>query len=119
MSPSNEDEMSGSRGTANLVLKCAFCRRESSLDVVRGSMKSYDIERNRQLQSIAQFECRGCEPVSWSIRDGFSACGETSNSAFPSVDLSDVNDGWTDYDEKANAPVSITNVRSEFKKVGK
>lgn len=76
--------MSGSRGTANLVMRCKFCKRESSarkfkyvidtymVDVDRYRqlefdtsvpIQAYSAEQNRKLQKIAVFDCRGLELV--------------------------------------------------------
>lgn len=74
--------MSGSRGTANLVMRCKNCKRESSarkfllctfmMDVDQtGSLEfessfpiqAYSAEQNGKFQKIAVFDCRGLELV--------------------------------------------------------
>ena len=87
--------MPGSRGSANLVMRCKFCKRESSarkafLYVFRmkgrergrfivihlllyylefePKIGAYSAEKNNDFQKIAQFDCRGLELVDFSPR---------------------------------------------------
>lgn len=70
VSRDEEFEISGSRGTANLVWKCGFCKRESSLNVEPAFGKA---EEGGEWATLATFEGRGLEIVGfqpgvrWSI----------------------------------------------------
>ena len=74
--------MSGSRGTANLVMRCKFCKRESSARKFTHELtwwmfnhtgklefdssfpiQAYSAEQNGKFQKIAVFDCRGLELV--------------------------------------------------------
>ncbi|KAJ1987230.1 hypothetical protein H4R33_002954 [Dimargaris cristalligena] len=62
--------MSGSRGEANLVMKCKFCKREGSAGFESSSLKPYTAESSGQFAPIAVLECRGIEPVEFAPMAG-------------------------------------------------
>ncbi|CAG8517120.1 4139_t:CDS:2 [Acaulospora morrowiae] len=126
-----QNEISGSRGIANFVMRCKFCKRESSAQIDRTSIKPYTIDNNGQFTQIAIIECRGLEFVDFDPRIGFKAKGVDSGTIFENIDLTEGD--WAEYDEewltsdgscfhlsncsmKAQVPVGISNIKSEFKR---
>lgn len=57
-------EMSNSRGSANLVMKCKFCKNEGTVDIVPKSLQSFNSEK-RGFQTLCIIEGRGFEPTEW------------------------------------------------------
>ncbi|KAG0164683.1 hypothetical protein DFQ28_009971 [Apophysomyces sp. BC1034] len=109
----DEYDMTHSKGTANLVMKCKFCNRESSaLFETKAPIRAYS--DNGKFQKIASFDCRGLELVDFSPRDPWSAKGTETGTPFEDIDLLELE--WADYDEKAGEPVGISNIEVEFKK---
>ncbi|VDD74405.1 unnamed protein product [Mesocestoides corti] len=111
-----QEPIKGSRGLTNLKLKCKFCGRENSADIVEGSVKAYHEEESEKMRPIVRFECRGLEPLTFSPRVGWRVVS-SSNSAtvFDDVDLGQGE--WADYDEAGDQCVEIFDVTSEFCKV--
>ncbi|KAF9426840.1 hypothetical protein BGZ94_005941 [Podila epigama] len=107
-------ELSSGRGEANLVMKCKFCKRESSADFASKPVP-YNIENNDKFATIVTIECRGLEPVGFEPRVGWNAKGAESGTPFEDIDLSDGD--WADYDEKSELPVAISNIEAKFVKV--
>ncbi|KAI8144325.1 hypothetical protein BJV82DRAFT_65517 [Fennellomyces sp. T-0311] len=111
--PHDTVEMSGSRGEANLVMRCKFCKRESSAQF-EPNVQAYSAEKNGKFQKIATFDCRGLELVDFSPRDPWVAEGTESGTKFEDIDLTDGE--WVEYDEKSGEPVGIAEIEVEFKK---
>ncbi|KAM0792790.1 hypothetical protein ACM66B_002559 [Microbotryomycetes sp. NB124-2] len=113
-------EISGSRGEANLVWRCSFCKRESSISFdssIDRSKAAYTHEQaeEQKFGAIAVLECRGCTIVEFDPKGTWSCVGVESGTKFDEVELSlDEPDGWTDYDEKAGAPVSVMEFESKI-----
>jgi len=56
----------GSRGTANLVMKCGFCGKAMNVSfdpAFKHKPYSADDASSQLFGKVAQFECRGCELV--------------------------------------------------------
>ncbi|KAI7878287.1 DUF866-domain-containing protein [Lichtheimia hyalospora FSU 10163] len=108
-------DMPGSRGTANLVMRCKFCKRESSAQFDSSfPIQAYSAEQNGKLQKIAVFDCRGLELVDFAPKDPWAAEGTETGYPFQDIDLEEGD--WADYDEKAGEPVGISEIEVEFKK---
>ncbi|KAJ2083294.1 hypothetical protein H4R24_000941 [Coemansia sp. RSA 988] len=103
-------QISGSRGDANLVMKCKFCKREGSADIVSNPVE-YTDKDNGKFVSILSLECRGLEPVHFEPRDGWRVTGTKSQAKFD-VDLTEGE--WYDYDGDAAVEISVTEVKSGF-----
>eukprot|EP00112_Aurelia_sp_Birch-Aquarium-sp1_P000828 Seg1079.10 transcript_id=Seg1079.10/GoldUCD/mRNA.D3Y31 product="UPF0587 protein v1g245604" protein_id=Seg1079.10/GoldUCD/D3Y31 len=103
--------LKGGRGHASLVSKCKLCSRDNSADIMKDSIKSYDIENSGQFKAVVAFECRGMEPVDFSPRAGWIAKGAESTSQFE-IDLTEKE--WYDFDEKTSNPVSIVDLQYRF-----
>ena len=109
----DEKEMVGSRGKATYVAKCKFCERVSSLNFVKGSISEYNAEDSEELRTIARFEGRGWNIVSFYPRGGFRCVSVNSETVFDNLDL---NEGdWNEYDEKGECVVGIFNLKGHVK----
>ncbi|CAH1756038.1 12450_t:CDS:10 [Entrophospora sp. SA101] len=111
----SQNEILGSRGTANLVIRCKFCRRESSAQIDPIPTQLYTIENNGKFVKMLAVDCRGLELVDFEPRMGFKATGVDSKTLFEDIDLTE--GIWADYDEKAGVPVGISEIETEFKRV--
>ncbi|OZJ06913.1 hypothetical protein BZG36_00082 [Bifiguratus adelaidae] len=107
-------DISGSRGSANLVMRCKFCKRESSAQFEVTPTKPYTAEDSGQFAKMIVIECRGLEPVDFKPEGAWAARGAETNTQFQDIDLTE--DDWADYDEKAELPVGITEIESRFTK---
>ncbi|KAF9129544.1 hypothetical protein BGW39_004058 [Mortierella sp. 14UC] len=114
MNAIDKAEMGSGRGEANLVMKCKFCKCESSADIVSKPV-AYEIENNDKFATIVTVECRGLELVGFEPREGWKAKGAESGTPFEDIDLTDGD--WADYDEKSELPVGISSIESKFVKV--
>ncbi|KAL1927735.1 hypothetical protein VTP01DRAFT_3556 [Rhizomucor pusillus] len=110
-----EVEITNSRGTANLVMRCKFCKREGTAQFDTGfKVQPYSAEKNGEFQKIAVFDCRGLELVDFQPRESWEAQGVESETPFQEIDLAEGE--WAEYDEKAGEPVGIANIEVEFRK---
>ncbi|ORZ33171.1 hypothetical protein BCR44DRAFT_49202 [Catenaria anguillulae PL171] len=109
---SADDSMaiSGSRGEANVVMKCKFCKREGSIRIVDNSVVEWAED-----QPLVRFECRGIDITKWHPKGGWTVyAGNDSPTKWTDVDLSD---DWMEYDEKSGDPVSISDVATDVRRV--
>ncbi|KAG0708771.1 DUF866-domain-containing protein [Suillus ampliporus] len=104
-------DISGSRGSANLVWRCGICKKESSASFVDEPSKPYTAESNGQFATLLKMECRGLEFTNFDPRGQWICKGE-KGTVFSGVDLED--DDWVDYDEKAKIDVRISKVESRW-----
>lgn len=104
--------MKGSRGSANLVIKCQLCSRDNSMDIIRDSIGSYNIENDNKFVTMVVFDCRGIEPVDFQPTVGFIA--ESSESGMKFKDVSFAEGDWTDYDENASVSVGVYELEHKF-----
>ncbi|KAL1925150.1 uncharacterized protein VTP21DRAFT_33 [Calcarisporiella thermophila] len=114
MNINEEHEIQGSRGTANFVMKCKFCSRQSSASFDTTSkplVRPYTADHSGQFSPVVVIECRGLEFVGFEPRDGWTAKGVESGTPFE-VDLSEGE--WVDYDDKANNPVGVSEIEAKF-----
>ncbi|CAB4488247.1 DUF866-domain-containing protein [Rhizophagus irregularis] len=109
-----QNELPGSRGTANFLMRCKFCKRESSAQFDTSPIKPYTIENNGSFAKIAIIECRGIELIDFEPRAGFKAVGIKSGTVFEDIDLTEGD--WAEYDEKGGVPVGISEIKSEFRR---
>ncbi|KAJ3085369.1 hypothetical protein HK102_000068 [Quaeritorhiza haematococci] len=106
-----QHELSGSRGSANLVMKCSFCAKQGSMSIEQASIKPYTADDAPRFKSLVVLECRGLEPVEWIPGEDFEAEGVDSGTKFDEIDLSD---DWAEYDEKAGQSVGISELESKI-----
>ncbi|KAI1319005.1 hypothetical protein EDD11_005203 [Mortierella claussenii] len=114
MNAIDKAEMGSGRGEANLVMKCKFCKCESSADFASKPV-AYEIENNEKYATIITIECRGLELVGFEPRSGWKAKGAESGTVFEDIDLTDGD--WAEYDEKSELPVGISGIEAKFVKV--
>ncbi|KAJ3306864.1 hypothetical protein HDV03_003901 [Kappamyces sp. JEL0829] len=105
-------EQSNSRGHANLVMTCKFCKSQGTLDVLWKTMQPYSDEKSGQMQPLVVIEGRGWEPLEFQPADGIFKCrGSDSGTEFADVNLSE---DWAEYDEKAGGSVEIMEFGHQF-----
>jgi len=105
-------DVKGGRGSANLVVKCKLCSRESNMDIIVDSVAPYNEPDEGKFKTVVKFDCRGMEPCDFSPRNGWVVEGFESRTKFPDVDLTEKE--WADYDEKAATTVGIYELEHEF-----
>ena len=112
VSAAEEHELTGSRGTANFVLKWPGSKKESYINVqeVKNLTRFVTGADSGQFVPIVGFECRGLEPIKWHPREDFIVESE-GGALFEEVDLSD---DWADYDEENDLSVCIQEIESKF-----
>jgi hypothetical protein len=106
-------DLSGSKGTANFVLKFdKASKHEAYLNVVdvKGVTRAITADDSGKFVPVAAFECRGLEPVAYHPEDEWVA-SSAGGTKFDSVDL---RDDWADYCEKAGDSVSVMGVEAKF-----
>eukprot|EP00035_Acanthoeca_spectabilis_P037368 m.44856 g.44856 ORF g.44856 m.44856 type:complete len:173 (+) comp8576_c0_seq1:48-566(+) len=118
-----EEEVPGGRGTANVVGKCKACGRQYSVSVLNDKLGCYDIADAGSFKTIVAFECRGVELHAYKPAGGWQCKGwvpaseenggedKLTGTEFVDVDLSD---DWADYDEKSEESVEIMEVATQF-----
>lgn len=115
-------QLSNSRGEANFVWKCSFCKRESSINFDESFSRSkalYTAENSdeQKFAPLAVLECRGCEITAFDPKGVWQCKGIESGTVFDEVELSlSEPDGWTDYDEKSSVPVSVMEFESKIER---
>ena len=65
-----EHDMPGSRGKANYVAKCKFCKRDGSIDLLDAPAKP--LCASDEFVPLLTFEARGVEVEAWDPRSGFT-----------------------------------------------
>jgi hypothetical protein len=101
------------RGTTNLVQKCKFCGKSGTVTMIEGRGKPLTqvIAESGKYTPLMLLDCRGYEPVGFVFGDGWKAESETGT-LFENIDLS--SGDFTEYDEKGQYSVMISNLRSRF-----
>jgi len=108
---SSTESQSTGRGSSNLVMRCKLCRRENSVDIVKGSLKNYSEEDNGKWIEIAQFDCRGFELLNFEFINGWTVVS-TGGTRYENIDLSQ--NEWVEYDSKLQNSVGIYNITGKF-----
>ncbi|XP_033737813.1 CXXC motif containing zinc binding protein-like [Pecten maximus] len=115
VTPADSSPLKGGRGSASMVMKCKLCGRESSIDIIKDSIKPYNIDDSGKFKTMVVFDCRGMEPIDFSPRVGFMAEGAETGAKFPEVELTEGD--WVDYDEKQCESVGVYNIEHKFVKL--
>ncbi|KAJ2782995.1 hypothetical protein H4R18_001958 [Coemansia javaensis] len=103
----------GSRGEANLVMRCKFCKREGAASILDRAVEYTGGDSGEEFATILSIECRGMEPVAFEPRGGWTAKGVDSNMRFEF----DLDEGeWYGYDEKAGIEVSVADIEHRFQR---
>ncbi|OWM63448.1 CXXC motif containing zinc binding protein [Punica granatum] len=102
-----------SRGTTNLHQKCKFCEREGTVTMVpgRGRPLTHEDSETGKYAPLMLFDCRGYEPVDFAFR-GLWKAESLEGMKFEDIDLS--TGEFSEYDEKAELPVMISNLKATF-----
>lgn len=87
------------------------------LEIISNSFKEYTSEKNEEYQTIVEFDCRGIEPTAFDFRNHWVAVAADSGIVFEDVDLSE--SLWTEYDEKMERCVEISEIESKFSVIKK
>ncbi|CAG0913716.1 unnamed protein product [Notodromas monacha] len=111
----DEVELKTTKGSANFVHFCKFCKRENFLSIIPSSVMSYNAEDSDAFKTIVVFFCGGLEPIDFEPGFGFVVETGGSGARFEGVDLSDGN--WENQDELSSDAVSISNL--EFRLIKK
>eukprot|EP00037_Helgoeca_nana_P008963 m.79034 g.79034 ORF g.79034 m.79034 type:complete len:173 (-) comp19258_c1_seq1:2361-2879(-) len=123
VSSTQEEEVAGGRGTANVVGKCKACRQQYSVSVLNDKLATYDVADSGNFKTIVVFECRGVELHAYTPGGGWQCKGwvpaseenggedKLTGTDFPDVDLSD---DWAEYDEKSDESVEIMEMATQF-----
>lgn len=103
-------EIDGSRGEANFVGACSFCKTRSHFSIqLPKSFRGYSETDSGQMVKMLEIDARGYDIVEY-IADGPFVCkGSESGSEFKEVLLQDTE--WYDYDDRAAIETSITEVK--------
>ncbi|MBA0568266.1 hypothetical protein Golax_003538 [Gossypium laxum] len=104
------------KGTTNLVQKCKFCMREGTVTMIPGKGRPLTQEdcEGGKFAPLMLFDCRGYEPVGFVFGVGWKV-ESLEGTKFEGIDLS--GDDFSEYDEKGECPVMISNLRSTFEPV--
>lgn len=105
-------EITGSRGEASFVYKCKECKSEHSASIFR-TPKLLEIGTKGFVQ-LLEIDARGVEFVEFIPAGIFTVQGAETGTKFVDVELEDGE--WYDYDDKAGAEVSITEVSWEIER---
>ncbi|KAJ3692051.1 hypothetical protein LUZ60_012401 [Juncus effusus] len=117
VSLSDEVPLSNGKGTVHLVQKCKFCGREGTVLMLPGHGEPLTGQQgqNGQFARLMVFESRGFELFDFIFQDGWKAESESGEEF--EIDLSEGE--FADYDEKAECPIGVSNLKSQFKVVKK
>ncbi|EIE21643.1 hypothetical protein COCSUDRAFT_24771 [Coccomyxa subellipsoidea C-169] len=123
---SHEEELPGSRGSANFALKWVRDSKHMAYLNVKEITKalkckgkekisgSYTADDDGKYVGMVGFECRGLDVTGWQPEDGFIV-ESTSGARFEDVDLSEKE--WMDYDEKLGESVGIYDLEYKLEAV--
>ncbi|KAI8867393.1 DUF866-domain-containing protein [Ramicandelaber brevisporus] len=108
-----EVELEGSRGTANISIKCKGCRRGGSATIF---IRPYGAEDSEKWKTIVTFDVRGnLDLVEHLVTGEWMAKGEESNTVFDDVEFESEKGGdWVGYDDKAGSEVSIMDFETKL-----
>ncbi|KAM7490509.1 hypothetical protein LguiA_033430 [Lonicera macranthoides] len=107
------EEVALPKGTTNLVQKCKFCRRDGNVTMITGRGRPLTLELSQagKYSPLMVFDCRGYEPLDFVFGNGWKA-ESAAGTRFEYIDLSDGE--FSEYCEKGQCPVMISNLRSVF-----
>ncbi|KAK0552926.1 hypothetical protein OC846_001506 [Tilletia horrida] len=116
-----EKDVQRSRGTANLVMHCSMCRSIMTAKFDEPTTKAplyrpYSVpeDSGADFQVLCVLDCRGVEMVAFEPQGVWRCKSTASKTEFDEVTFEDGE--WTDYDEKADVPVSIMEFESKWER---
>ncbi|KAL6533982.1 hypothetical protein OROHE_013815 [Orobanche hederae] len=97
----------------HLAQKCKFCSRDGTVTMFPGHGRPLTLaeSENRKYAPLMLFDCRGYEPVDFVFGSGWKAVSN-EGTKFDDIDLSEGE--YSEYDEKGECPVAISNLRAKF-----
>ncbi|KAI3763603.1 hypothetical protein L2E82_13571 [Cichorium intybus] len=103
-------------GTNPRYFQCKFCKREGTVTMIpgRGSPLTFEFSEGGKHAPLMVFDCRGFEPLDFAFSSGWKA-ESIEGTKFEDIDLS--GGDFSEYDEKGECPVMISNVTAMFKVV--
>lgn len=104
-------EVPGSRGSANLLLKFPAGSSPASISVTSAKGVEGKYTKSGEFQAVLAVECRGAEPFAWTP-SGFYVAETEEGQKFENVDLKDGD--WCDFDEEAGVSVGVYNVETKI-----
>ena len=115
VSAGDEQEIEGSRGTANFIIRWDKGAEPSHIKLVTPKVKGFDgcYTKSGEWTVILAMECRGIEPVDWIPSVDFDAISNAGK-RFEAIDMTDKE--FSDYDEEADEAVSILNLEYRFER---
>lgn len=115
--PTNEEEITGSRGTCNFKLKFPGQKKEAWLNVVepkKAQISYLTADTAGEYVTVIGFECRGMEPIEWNHKDGFFTVEAESGKMFNEVSFAE--DDFFDYDEDADASIGVSEIEYKIER---
>ncbi|GHJ88300.1 hypothetical protein NliqN6_4702 [Naganishia liquefaciens] len=130
MSPDEECELSGSRGSANFVFRCQDCKKEHSASFVPPTSSSKDLivpytSQTAEWQPLICLDCRGLEPTSFLVNNGqggswqcvsFSEEEGAKTKREQFVFEIDEDGRWDDYDEANSREIGVREIESKWQR---
>ncbi|KAJ2159006.1 hypothetical protein GGF46_003339 [Coemansia sp. RSA 552] len=107
----DSSKISGSRGEANLVMRCKGCKREGSMSIMDEQPRAFT-DQDKGFVTMLALDCRGMEPVEFDPCGEWKARGSESGTVFDDVNLDEGE--WFGYDEEAGEAVSVSDIKTQF-----
>mmetsp|Transcript_123372 Transcript_123372/g.226346 ORF Transcript_123372/g.226346 Transcript_123372/m.226346 type:complete len:172 (-) Transcript_123372:71-586(-) len=123
--PQEEFDMPNSKGTCNFLIKWEGAKQASTMSVItptrstgvkelkKVELGSYTAADSGEFKPMVVFDCRGIEPCGWSPAGAELTVRASEKKEFSEVRLE--GDEWFEYDDTAEVPVSIQNLKFEFR----
>lgn len=106
-----QHEITGSKGEASFVFRCKECKHEHSASIMRTKNL---LTPDDKTVALLEIDARGVEFVEFIPQGIFTVTGAELGTKFTEVELDEGE--WFDYDDKAGAEVSITDVKWEIER---
>ncbi|XP_063715777.1 uncharacterized protein LOC134843572 [Symsagittifera roscoffensis] len=117
ISKSETCDIQGSRGTANFVMSCSFCKKHSSVDILENNAV-YHLSDSEKFKTLMVADFRGIEPVAFKADGEWKCSSESSSKLFDIPDGAEMaKEGWYEYDEDAGCEVSVTEFETKIVKL--
>ncbi|KAJ1917268.1 hypothetical protein H4219_003298 [Mycoemilia scoparia] len=114
--PQLVSEKSGSKGEANLIMKCKFCSREGSVSLIGPVTAFSPTAKNDGYQLMVTLDCQNWEPVDFDPQGEWVGKSEDESTKFEDIELGE--DEWMDVDNN-DVPATVGNLSYRFLKITK
>ena len=114
VSSTDSEELEGSRGDANFVMRWAKGAQQAYIKIVpvKKVDGTYKADNTGKLVTLLGLECRGLTVTKWHIGADFDATS-VGGTIFNGVDLSE--NEWADYDDQNGNDASVAIMAFEYK----